>query len=530
MKNDKIKQMTRKYPKFILFFLILFLVVGGIFYFSDNQVEKDTLTQTAPYLKLLNSHSHPQTGENWVVSFETRGPVDLTITPEDKDSIGDLDFVSLTCDGEEKPPQILANDVIFYPNWSCQKTGEITHLVNIARKHTLEFQFGNKIAYAYNNPDSVTDTFNNETYIDSKSNITVDTGAGTVKLSTCSDYGTACGGAGECCSNKCINDVCCDSDCTGLCKTCSGNDGGTAGTCHNTADNYDLDFECAGPSYDACSNQYTRIGPDGFCDGAGVCDTNDASTYVSAGDVCYQGSSTDPSGNTNCGTGAQNCYCDNDWYQCDATNDCTYDQYYVGFNNGASCIQTGAVERTANATNPAGYRCNAGSATVYESYTSIMDTNECDTADYCNGTCAYYTGKICSGGTCSQGNGSTNCSSGTYCPSTSCISGYCATCKDCSGGSCGNVAECENCYGCTGSCFWCSGSGTCYKKCEWIYSTYQTSKAVSGSQIRCKPSIGGTPRYSTTNGSAKGCTVNLYESWVAGSNPVYVYNCSCTPQ
>src|SRR4030042_5933833 len=80
--------------------------------------------------------------------------------------------------------------------------------------------------------DFKTDTFSDETKIAYKSNITV-TG-GQVKLSTCKDNGTACSGAGECCSNYCVDDVCCDGTCGGLCKTCKGDDGGVAGTCHNT--------------------------------------------------------------------------------------------------------------------------------------------------------------------------------------------------------------------------------------------------------------------------------------------------------
>ena len=142
-------------------------------------------------ITILNVHSHPQAGDYWTVSFETKGTANLTITPEDQATIDDLDFISLKCGNEEKiedgPLTILEKDVIFYPNWQCADTGEIVHLVNVARKHTLKFQFGDKIAYAYNNPDSVTDYFdtnnpnsNPEYYIASKENLVV-TG-GQVKL------------------------------------------------------------------------------------------------------------------------------------------------------------------------------------------------------------------------------------------------------------------------------------------------------------------------------------------------------------
>ena len=203
--------MLRKYPKFVLFLVLFCLAGAGVFYFSDTWKESDTRTQTAQNLVLLTSHSQPEAGDEWVVSFETIGTADLTIIPTDIDSIGDLDFISLTCDGKEKteegPLQLLEEDVIFYPNWQCDGGGELTHLVNVARKHTLKFQFGGKLAFAYNNPDSVTDTFDNEDYIASSENITVS--GGQVYLSTCGDSGGACSVDGDCCSNHCQNSVCC---------------------------------------------------------------------------------------------------------------------------------------------------------------------------------------------------------------------------------------------------------------------------------------------------------------------------------
>jgi hypothetical protein len=161
--------MTKKYQKFILFLILFCLAGAGVFYFSDIWKGSEIQTQTIPSLKLLTSHSNPQTGEEWVVSFETRGPADLTITPTDPDSIGDLDFVSMKCApsvasakegfGQEVNPEIQKGDVLFVPNWSCDGVGIVAHLVNIARKHTLKFQFGDKMAFAYNNPDESTYDF-----------------------------------------------------------------------------------------------------------------------------------------------------------------------------------------------------------------------------------------------------------------------------------------------------------------------------------------------------------------------------------
>ena len=126
-------------------------------------------------LNILNVHSHPQAGDNWTVSFETIGTADLTITPDDQATIDDMDFISLKC-GEElllrggAPTGDDSSDgVIHVPNWSCGTTAEITHLVNIAAPHTLKFQFGDQIKFAYNNPDAVGDSYTDETKINSGS-------------------------------------------------------------------------------------------------------------------------------------------------------------------------------------------------------------------------------------------------------------------------------------------------------------------------------------------------------------------------
>ena len=107
-----------------------------------------------PSLKVtvLTVHSHPQKGDIWKVEFKTEGQADLKIIPQDKETIEDLDFISLKCGEEERSPKILKNDIIFYPNWSCKDIGEVAHLVNVARDHTLRFEFGNQTAYAFNSP------------------------------------------------------------------------------------------------------------------------------------------------------------------------------------------------------------------------------------------------------------------------------------------------------------------------------------------------------------------------------------------
>jgi len=303
--------------------IILGLLGVGILYFFSVQKESETQTQTAQNLKLLNSHSHPEAGEEWVVSFETRGTADLTIIPTDPDSIGDLDFVSLTCNGEKRTPQILENDKIFYPNWEClpsealakegDGTGELTHLVNIARKHTLKFQFENKAAFAYNNPDSVTDSFTDESKVFATSTVVV-TG-GKAILATCKDNGTACSAAGECCSNYCYvdadNDRYAPSSGTATCRANSQ----LAGT-----DCYDANANAyPGSAYYSCSHRgdgyydYNCVNGDeetGDCTYKATC-TNGGSSYT-----CYPYSSICAGASTGydrCDTTTGNPSCGESW-------------------------------------------------------------------------------------------------------------------------------------------------------------------------------------------------------------------------
>jgi len=99
---------------------------------------------------ILNVHSHPAQGENWEVGFTTQGTADLKIIPNDQATIDDDEFVSLSCDGEKMYQQILAGDVIFYPGWSCSGEGRVIHYTKKAGNHTLRFEFGGQVAYAYN--------------------------------------------------------------------------------------------------------------------------------------------------------------------------------------------------------------------------------------------------------------------------------------------------------------------------------------------------------------------------------------------
>jgi len=128
---------------------------------DDSERAYPVMIDPSFMITILNVHSHPQAGDYWTVSFETIGTANLTIAPADQQSIDDLDFISLTCDGEERNPQIKENDVIFYSDWSCDGIGEIVHLVNIEAPHILKFQFSDQVAFAYNSPGGGDISFQN---------------------------------------------------------------------------------------------------------------------------------------------------------------------------------------------------------------------------------------------------------------------------------------------------------------------------------------------------------------------------------
>ncbi len=383
--------MTKKL-KIILFFSVVCLLVAGVFlarleisdffsgYFSNIWKGDETQTQTAPNLVLLTSHSHPQAGEKWVVSFETKGTGDLTITPTDSDSIGDLDFASMKCApsvalaeegfGQEVNPEIQAGDVLFVPNWSCDGVGIVTHLVNIARKHTLKFQFGGKAAFAYNNPDSVTDTFTDESKIASKSNITVS--GGQVRLSACGDSGngTACTLGSECCSNNCIDGYCCNSACGGTCQACVFSKTGSAtGTCANITSNTDPDSECAG----TC-----KVCQSGSC-GNATADTDTEGSCTGNCDEC-NGSGACRGDNTYCANTGSSCYCSGSGtsYSCQAclntTSSCNCSGYAC-----QSCSDPGLCKYPTCSS----YTCGSANEAI-----NYQETG-CNGCNYCNisGTC-----------------------------------------------------------------------------------------------------------------------------------------------
>ncbi|MCS6898990.1 MAG: hypothetical protein RMJ98_02800 [Myxococcales bacterium] len=75
-----------------------------------------------------------------------------------------------------------------------------------------------------------------------------------------------CQGGGECMSQHCVDGVCCDKPCNGVCEACSAakKGSGADGSCGPVASDTDPDDECPTEDKSTC-------GTSGFCDGKGAC-------------------------------------------------------------------------------------------------------------------------------------------------------------------------------------------------------------------------------------------------------------------
>jgi MYXO-CTERM domain-containing protein len=77
--------------------------------------------------------------------------------------------------------------------------------------------------------------------------------------------GSVCSVGSECASGRCVEDVCCDADCTGACESCLGaHTGGADGTCAPVTAGTDPGDDCSAQAPGTC-------GRTGACDGSGAC-------------------------------------------------------------------------------------------------------------------------------------------------------------------------------------------------------------------------------------------------------------------
>lgn len=117
--------------------------------------------------------------------------------------------------------------------------------------------------------------------------------------------GSSCNAASECASDHCVDYVCCDSDCAGVCQTCSAaqKGGGDNGTCGNVKPGTDPYAECNG----VCNEQGACMA---FPMGASCLDASDCASGFCVDGVCCAQSSCTPLDSCHiaiCGAGTGSC-------------------------------------------------------------------------------------------------------------------------------------------------------------------------------------------------------------------------------
>lgn len=188
--------------------------------------------------------------------------------------------------------------------------------------------------------------------------------------------GESCSSGPECSSGNCVDNVCCNTSCPGVCQAC--NVSGYVGTCTTYPDGTD----CEG----------SGVAPDRCC--SGVCDNNGESG---------SGYTTD------CRSGPS-CVASGDWGYSTANGGSACGSYIDYCYNTSTCDS-----------HKHKYFCSSGycSGTPYvddaDSSAASCNGQFCDTTDHCVGS-TYYTAKICTAteGICSDW-GDIGCCQGSYC-------------------------------------------------------------------------------------------------------------------
>ena len=141
--------LNRKLIAVVLAFSLLSLGLIPIITSEDNN-NGEPLDIT-----IINVYSYPSIGGKWTVRFTTVGEADLVITAVDGTTWSnysneyDLRFLELKL-GDDILDYSWINNSVIVENYSSNEVGyEISEVLTSGR-HTLMFQFGDDVAYAYN--------------------------------------------------------------------------------------------------------------------------------------------------------------------------------------------------------------------------------------------------------------------------------------------------------------------------------------------------------------------------------------------
>ena len=259
--------------------------------------------------------------------------------------------------------------------------------------------------------------------------------------------GIACGCAGDCASGFCVDDVCCNSACTGTCKSC--NAPSSPGICAfvpaGSAPRVASACPVSGPS---------SCGLDGTCDGSGACRNRVPGV--------------------SCGTGTCDGAAVNNVRVCDGQGTCTSGPAIICAPYGCNS-QTNAcfVNCTSDADCAGGVKCVAGSCGPKPIGAVCMSASQCASGFCADGFCCNV---ACAGAcvSCSQSGRLGTCwpiAAGTADPHLTCQATAAATCGQtglCDGiGGCAKFAAETVCLApaCSGNRLntagSCDGLGTC---------------------------------------------------------------------
>ena len=291
--------------------------------------------------------------------------------------------------------------------------------------------------------------------------------------------GETCGGDSQCYSGSCVDGVCCESACEGVCEACSASKTGQAdGSCAPIVAGVDPDNECARQDVASC-------GQTGVCNGARAC-------------AVYPASAT-----------CLDAYCSGDTRlavsRCDGSGTC------------------GAPE---SSTSCAPYTCSGGGC-----LNSCDDTADCASGYRCQTDDDVCTTKRFKGETCS---GANQCYSG-YCVDGVCCDQQCGgTCMACNGtqtgasaGTCAPVLDGQSTGECSSqSASSCGLDGTCNGAGACAYHD-------SGTQCGAAECSGGNiynPRVCNGGGTCLGASLDrdcgFYNCYTSGASAACYNSCS----
>jgi len=171
-----------------------------------------------------------------------------------------------------------------------------------------------------------------------------------------------------------------DNDCP-VCQVCT-----QQGQCINAADNTDPKNECS-PSWNSCDNLCVKRGGDGYCDGNGACDTNDAVANVAANNICSGGSEVS-------GVCASTWACTNAQNQDNAYNNGLFGYETQGYCDGfGNCDRSGSTREPDNQQSTCECEASGTQSTCSNGETDCWDSSQAECCgddgtsdDWCDGT------------------------------------------------------------------------------------------------------------------------------------------------